>query len=87
MVMGGWSKFSPISKEGKEILKEALGTPLGVKYEGFAMATQVVEGHNYKFLCNAETVTLKGHDYVAEILVYCAPKKGPELISINITDC
>lgn len=88
MKFGAWSGFKPITEETEKVLKAALDGLKGVDYEGFAVAQQVVEGFNYKFLCNATPVSPDPCGYVAEILVYLAPmSKTPVIVDIRTMDC
>ena len=53
VMTGAWTAYSTeISAEQKALLAKAVG--IGINYNPFAVATQVVSGVNYRFLCNAE---------------------------------
>ncbi|MEL7020767.1 MAG: hypothetical protein AAGK47_04110, partial [Bacteroidota bacterium] len=51
---GGFKTFGAVGAEAANILKTATG--VGVDYTPIAVATQVVAGTNYAFLCNAKAV-------------------------------
>ncbi|MGO0881518.1 hypothetical protein ACTPDI_01955 [Clostridioides difficile] len=44
----------------------------GVDYEPLIVATQVVAGTNFKFICNATAITNPPKDYLAEIIIFKA---------------
>jgi len=53
-ICGGWSAFHPLNNDEKNIFNEAIKGLVGVNYTPIEVSTQVVEGMNYRFLCNAE---------------------------------
>ena len=56
VMTGAWTAYSTeISAEQKALLAKAVG--IGVSYDPIAVATQVVAGVNYRFLCNAKVVS------------------------------
>ncbi len=81
---GGWSawSFSP-SKEAKAVFEASLGKLLGVKYTLVASASQVVNGTNYAFLCEADSVTLAANDYIVVAHVYQPIKGTPHISNIK----
>jgi hypothetical protein len=73
---GAWTAYSiRISKDAKSALNEALEGLLGVTYKPLAAASQVVNGINYHFLCDAQVVHPDSPHYAAFIQVYKAPGK------------
>ncbi len=58
MLCGGFTKFRPVEEADLKLFQEAIGGLEGVNYEPLIVATQVVAGTNYKFICNAEAVVL-----------------------------
>nr|UWI50714.1 hypothetical protein NZ312_03195 [Clostridioides difficile] len=85
---GGWSKFRPVEKEEVEIFNEAVGMLKGVDYEPLIVATQVVAGTNFKFICNATAITNPPKDYLAEIIIFkalpCEENSNATITSINV---
>jgi len=75
-ILGGWSKwnFAP-TYEAARVFEDSVGKLLGVKYKLVAFASQLVNGTNYAFLCEAETATLPGSDYIVIAYVH-QPIKG-----------
>jgi hypothetical protein len=84
VIPGGWSawSFTP-TKEATQIFDETLGKLLGVKYKLVAFATQLVNGTNYAFLCEAEMVTLSGSEYIVLATVHQPIKGKPYIMEIN----
>ena len=81
---GGWSawSFTP-TKETTNVFNESLGKLLGVKYKLVASASQLVNGTNYVFLCEAEASTLSGLDYIVVANVYQPLKGQPHISNIK----
>lgn len=68
-IVGGWTDFNyDLSAEAKAVLTEGLGGLVGVKYVPSAVATQVVAGTNYCFLCTGTGTSLPGPSF--PVLVY-----------------
>lgn len=70
MLCGGFTKFRPVTEEDVKVFNDAKGMLLGVTYEPLIVATQLVAGTNYKFICNAEAAVLHPNPYLAEISVF-----------------
>ncbi|AVD36127.1 hypothetical protein [Clostridioides difficile] len=87
LIVGGWSKFRAVEEEDLKVFNEAVGMLKGVDYEPLIVATQIVAGTNFKFICNATSVTNPPHDYLAEIIIFnplpCDKQKAT-ITSINI---
>jgi hypothetical protein len=80
-IAGGWSEFNyDVSAEAQAVLNEAFGGLVGVKYTANAVATQVVAGTNYCFLCTGTGVQLPGPQFPALVYVY-KPLSGPAHLS------
>jgi hypothetical protein len=72
-VPGGWTAYSTsISKDATIAFKEALDGHVGVNYTPLAVASQLVSGINYHFLCDAQVVYPNAPHYAAFIQVYKA---------------
>ena len=81
MLLGGWSIFrTDITEEEKGIFEAVTKNLEGVKYDPIAIATQVVNGTNYKFFCNAQIVYPNAPNQAAMITIY-QPLKGPTHIT------
>lgn len=79
MIYGGWTEFRGLTPEEEALFQKTM-TLVGVGYKPFAVATQVVSGTNYKFLCNATTITEPPHLFLAQVIVY-APVDGDPIIT------
>lgn len=56
-MVGAFTAFrTNLTPEDKKIFQEAMGGLVGVTYTPLAVSTQVVNGTNYKFFCNAKAV-------------------------------
>lgn len=67
---GGYTKFRIVDEDAKQIFEKALNGLVGVKYEPFAVSSQVVAGVNYIFLCNATAATNPPNKFTAAIKVF-----------------
>ena len=52
-LVGGWTAFHPVTPEDKKVFDEAMQGFVGVKYTPLEVSTQVVNGTNYRFRCDA----------------------------------
>lgn len=88
MSCGGFTKFRPVEEEDLKVFQEAKGGLVGVDYEPLIVATQVVAGTNYKFICNAEAEVLNPRPYLAEISVFQPSEKEtkPVITGIHAID-
>lgn len=86
MKPGGFSKFRAVDENDKITLDKALNGLKGVGYEPFAVSSQIVQGFNYKFLCNATATTNPSTEYTALVIVYRPLNGDPILIHTKKTD-
>lgn len=71
VMVGAYTPYSTsISQDEEKVFKAATKGLLGVDYIPLAVATQVVAGINYKFLCNAKGVYPNAPDEAAIIEIY-----------------
>jgi hypothetical protein len=81
---GGWSAWNfKSTTEASKVFEESLGKLLGVKYKLVAFASQLVNGTNYAFLCEAEAVTLQSLDHVVLANVHQPIKGQPHITGIK----
>lgn len=52
-LVGGWTAFHPLTPEDQKVLDEAMNGFVGVIYTPFEVSTQLVNGTNYRFKCDA----------------------------------
>lgn len=70
-IFGGWTSFNfDVSDEAKAVFGKALDGLTGVGYTPLAVATQVVAGINYCFLCKGEVVAPGGHQIAAKVYIF-----------------
>lgn len=68
MKQGGYTPMHIVSAEEKALFEKAMRALIGVRYEPLIVATQVVAGTNYRFICNA---SIPGKDeYVAAVTIF-----------------
>lgn len=83
-MQGGWTKFRMVKPEEQTMFHQVM-TLIGVQYEPFAVATQVVQGENYNFFCNAHAESNPPRDYAAQVHIFRPlPEQGtPMVVSIS----
>lgn len=69
MVEGGFTPMHIVSDEERKLFDKALNQLVGVKYEPLVVATQVVAGTNYRFICNAQ-IPGKEATYPAMVTIF-----------------
>ncbi len=70
---GGWDKMHAVTDEEKAVFEIALGSLKGVDYTPLRVSKQVVNGMNYKFVCEAKIVAPGAEKYYAMVYIYDAP--------------
>lgn len=65
---GGWTNYRDVKEQDQALFTKVMSHLLGVKYTPLRVATQIVAGTNYRFLCEAETITHLTYEY--HVLVY-----------------
>jgi len=84
--VGGWSSFNfNISHEARKAFDTALHGFVGVRYKPLAVATQIVAGTNYCFLCEATVVYPGATPHAAKVYIY-QPLEGNAHITQIIQD-
>lgn len=81
---GGWSSFSPVTKEDEKIFNKAVSGLVGVKYTPELVSYQIVAGKNYCFICKAVSSTNPPREYYASISFWV--KLDGEIENFNIID-
>lgn len=84
IVLGGWSGFNfNLSAEAHNVFKAALEGFTGVSYTPLAVATQVVAGTNYCYLCKGEVI-VPGLPQIAALVYIYQPLEGaPHITEIS----
>lgn len=70
MMTGGYTDPRQPDAKELELFRQVTAGLTGVEYTPENVATQVVAGLNYRFVCKASTVTPDPETYRAEIIVY-----------------
>jgi len=82
--LGGWSAWHfTATPEATKVFGETLGKLLGVHYKMVAFATQVVNGTNYAFLCEAAASTHPATDYIVVAHVHQPIQGAPHIMGIS----
>lgn len=82
-MMGAWSDYHKLTPNEQNVFDEGMEGFAGVAYSPVAAATQVVNGENYSFFCNATTVTEKPEHFPAIVDMYKKPGEVAEITDIN----
>ena len=81
---GQWTGFDfTISPEAQKVFKEAMEHIVGVKYTPVAVATQVVAGMNYCFICEGQVVYPGSPETAFKIYIYVPPQEKPQIVAIE----
>lgn len=70
ILCGGYTGQRPLEASDRELFRRATTGMTGVSYTPESVATQVVAGTNYRFICTAKTMTPGLETYEAEIIVF-----------------
>ena len=81
---GGWTDFNfNISVDARKVFDTAMQGLIGVSFRPLAVATQVVEGINYCFLCEAIPDSPGATSYAAKVYIYQPPQgQHPHLTKV-----
>jgi len=77
--LGGYTAFRKIDEKEKALFAKTMNLK-GVDYVPLAVATQLVSGTNYRFLCEAKVVIPEPVPYNALVTIY-APLQGEAVIT------
>lgn len=81
VVPGGWTGFKwEIPQEAKAVFDKALAGFVGVGYTPYAVATQVVAGTNYCFICKGVVVVPELPETAVKLYIY-QPLSGDPVIT------
>lgn len=85
--VGAWSTFSnTISAEAQNAFDTAFKGFVGVSYAPFAVATQVVSGINYRFLCNSKVIYPGALNQASLVEIYQPAEGDIHITSIKRID-
>lgn len=83
-IKGGWSSFSPVTKEDEKIFSKAINGLLGFKYTPELVSYQIVAGKNYCFICKAVSTTNPSKEYYVSVTFYV--NLDGDIENLDITD-
>lgn len=83
MNAGAYGPMHEVSAEELKIFKKAMHGLVGVNYEPETVATQVVKGTNYKYICNATVVAPDAKTFKAEVIIYMPLQGDPVIFEIK----
>lgn len=88
IMVGAWTKFrSNMNEEDKRVFNSAMEGLMGVSYEPVAVATQSVEGTNYRFFCNSHIVRPDAPNEASMIEIWQKPNgeiQPPRITNIRM---
>ncbi len=85
---GGYTPFRKIEDEELKLFNQIIEReiPEGAKHEALAVATQVVNGTNYAFLCSSKAVSPDAQPYNSLVIIH-QPRpdvnEAPSLLDIK----
>ena len=87
-VVGGYSKPRSLTDQEELFFQKATANLQGVEYKPENVATQIVAGTNYRFLCKARSIDQngkKGKRHYAAIVIHkpLNPEEQPRILSID----
>lgn len=82
-ISGGWTVHESITPEDKAVFDAAMKGLLGVNYEPVIVATQVVNGTNYCFICKTKVVVPDAPAGIAKVIIYKPLQGDPIITSIE----
>lgn len=77
--LGGYTAFRQIEEKENALFAKVLNL-VGVEYTPLAVATQLVSGTNYRFLCEAKAVIPEPVTYNALVTIH-SPLNGDPVIT------
>lgn len=85
VMTGGYTQQKPLGDQERELFRQVTHGMTGVSYTPESVATQIVAGTNYRFICTAKSATLNPETYQAEVIVFKPlPGRGePKITSIK----
>ena len=80
MIVGGWTVHDCITAEDMVVFNTAMKGLIGVNYEPIILATQLVNGTNYSFICKTTIMNEEMTKGIADVLIY-KPIKGEPVVT------
>jgi hypothetical protein len=84
IMLGAWTSFNfNINPSDVAVFETSLSGLVGVGYKPLAVATQVVAGVNYCFLCQAMPVYPDASSFAAKVYIYQPLQGEPHVTKIE----
>lgn len=80
---GAYSEYKPLTDVDKKIFADVMEHFVGVKYDPLVVATQVVNGENLSYFCNASLVGPNAIHFPAMVTVYYPAGGKPGITHIQ----
>lgn len=78
-MLGGWTPYHPLTPNDQKVFNEAMKGLVGVHYTPQLVSTQIVDGTNYRFKCQA---SIPPAEVIWEAVVdIYAPLEGQPIIT------
>lgn len=81
-LVGGWTAYHALTPKDKEVFKEALAGFVGVNYTPEEVATQLVNGTNYRYKTKA-TLPGSSDSWQAIVEIYAPINGKPHITQIH----
>lgn len=82
-IPGGWKVHDSITEEDINVFNAAKNGLTGVEYKPEMLATQVVEGTNYCFICKATIVIPNAPEGISKVMIFKPLEGNPVITSIE----
>jgi hypothetical protein len=82
-MVGAYGPFQPVDSKTKDIFERAFKGHVGVGYTPLIVATQVVAGTNYLYMCNGQVVVPNAKPFPAEVIIFDPLEGPPHITSIK----
>ena len=81
-LVGGWTVYHALTPQDQKVFDEAMRGFVGVKYTPQLVATQLVNGTNYRFKCDA-SMPPSQVIWGAIVEIYCPIEGVPHVVAIT----
>ncbi len=83
LIPGGWTPFHDLTPEDRQVFQAATEKLTGVDYTPLLVSTQVVEGTNYKFVCDSKVVYPNAEMHRTMVYIFKPLNGIPEVTAIT----
>lgn len=82
-LVGGWTKYHALTPEDQKVFDEAMHGFVGVKYNPKEVSSQLVNGTNYRFKCEASMPGPEPLVWEAIVEIYAPIDGQPHVVGIH----